>query len=286
MKHTSLQSILLPRPYLPRFCGTYYLVGFVAKVHNEELQYWEITLSDYSNTVKAFCVEPSCIIGELKPESLVHFEGRLEQGINGIYIRCKMIMPASDGHPLFSRFEQLPSFLCQFPKALTQLVGMVNALETDELREFLKEVILQQEVCTNYISCPASLNYHHNYPSGLIAHSVEVASMFANDETLSKTEKDLGIVAALCHDVAKTQTLTSSMQRTEVGSLVDHDDLVLEICAPGLKKLDIQQSELANQLRHAWTCASPNARYGFKAQTRVARLLQAYDRNSAFNQIN
>ena len=282
MKQSSLQSVLLPGPYLNRFCGIYYLVGFVAKVHNNELEYWEITLSDYSNTVKSYCVEPSCIIGELKPESLVHFEGRLEQGTNGIYIRCKMIMSVGDEYPLFKRFEQLQSVVCKFPKALIQFVGMVNALKSDALRDFLNDVLLQPHVGINYLSCPASLNYHHNYPSGLLEHSVEVASMFAQDGALSPMDKELGIVAALCHDVSKTQTLTASMQRTEVGSLVDHDDLILEICAPGLKKLDVRNADLANQLRHAWTCASPNARYGFKAKTLVAKKLQMYDRESSF----
>lgn len=282
MKQPDLQSIVSPHSHLNRFCGTYYLVGFVAKVHNNELEYWEITLSDSSNTIKAYCVEPSCIVGKLKPESLVHFEGRLEQGSNGIYIRCKMIMPVSDEHPLFKRFEQLPSALCQFPNVVSQLVGMVNGLQTQALREFLNDVLLQPDVGINFITCPASLNYHHNYPSGLIEHSIEVASKFARDESLSQLDRDIGVVAALCHDIAKTQTLTSSMQRTEIGVLVDHDDLTLEICAPGLKKLEATHSVLANQLRHAWTCASPNARYGFKAQTQVAKLLQRYDHSSAF----
>lgn len=77
--------------------------------------------------------------------------------------------------------------------------------------------------------------------------------------------------------------MTADMQRTDIGTLVDHDDLTLEICAPALSKLSAIDATIANELRHAWTCSSHNARYGFKPKTIIAQKLQDYDCSSAYS---
>ncbi|OZB41969.1 MAG: hypothetical protein B7X50_05795 [Alishewanella sp. 34-51-39] len=55
----------------------------------------------------------------------------------------------------------------------------------------------------------------------------------------------------------------------------------LEICAAALRWLDAEAPSAAILLRHLWTCASPGARYGYKAETYLAPVLQLADHMSS-----
>ena len=64
---------------------------------------------------------------------------------------------------------------------------------------------------------------------------------------------ELGLVAALFHDIGKILTLTYEMNRTSLGRGLDHDKLTLEVLAPYLKQLDRDWPEGARQLRYLLT---------------------------------
>jgi 3'-5' exoribonuclease len=96
-----------------------------------------------------------------------------------------------------------------------------------------------------------------------------------------KSERDIVIVASLLHDIGKVKTLNEHIQLTNLGQLIEHDDLTLDICAEPLKQLEKENITIANILRHCWTCASPNARYGYKPQYRIAKYVQQADNLSA-----
>ena len=66
-------------------------------------------------------------------------------------------------------------------------------------------------------------------------------------------EKDLGVVAALLHDIAKTNTMTADQKKTTLGYVVDHDLLTLEILAPYLRRLDQTWADGATALRYLLT---------------------------------
>jgi 3'-5' exoribonuclease len=270
---------------LKRFKGCYYLVGFSARMHARGFPFWEIVISDSSGTLSLYCLDQSCIFGGLQPQSLVHVEGGLDQSGTAAFFRCKAIFPSENNNFTLRSVSQLPSKLCSYPESLNGLVKLIASIKNESLRQFINDVILSPSIAISYITCPASLRYHHNYRSGLLVHSVEVANSTSNDNSLSDEQKDIAIVSALLHDIGKTQTLTADLQRTAKGQLIDHDDLTLELCGEALAKLDESHSYIANQLRHAWTCKSPGARYGFKAKTKVAKRLMQCDRQSA-NLIN
>jgi 3'-5' exoribonuclease len=262
-----------------RFKGKFVLTSFITKQKICGEPYWKITLSDSSGEMTIYCREPSCIVGDLQPHHLVDIELRLEEGIFGQYYCCKYIELAF--HQSFTSLTQLPISLCAIPHSMTCLIKIVSSVQMPCLRKFILDVLAPLDIGLNFISVPGSLNYHHNYRSGLILHTVEVCRSFLDDVTLTPYELDLAITATIMHDIGKTKTLTPDMQRTATGMLVDHDDLTLEICAKALQTLSLSSASLADELRHAWTCGSPNSRYGFKPKTNIAIKLQSYDRQSA-----
>jgi 3'-5' exoribonuclease len=282
-----LSSLNIQQPFLVdafndnRIKGTYYLVSLVARFDNSNTPFWEVTLSDISGNLMLYCRDQACIFGDLQPQSLVDIEARVDELGSRPYFRCKFIQLSSIAAGRFRHISQLPIALCPVPHALSAMWEIANNISEPCLADFLSHVLLQSNIGIRFIQCPASLNHHHNYAGGLIEHSVEVAEKFANETARTQRDRDLAVVAALLHDIGKTQTLTSDLQRSALGGSVDHDHLTLEICAPALKVLAAKHQGFANHLRHVWTCATPGARYGFKAKTAIARELQKYDSQSA-----
>jgi 3'-5' exoribonuclease len=266
-----------------RFKGNFFLSGFVTKVDEQKNLYAEIHISDATGTQILYCRDNSCINGNIQPNSLVYIEARLEMKGKRPYMSCKNISPCSAGPFFFRHLLQLPVCLCNKATSLNQLIALVDSIQSSELKVFVTEVILQPNVALKFITCPASIKYHHNYAGGLLDHSVEVATSFASSKPSRSVQHDLAVVAGLLHDVGKTQTLTSDLTLTDVGMMLEHDALTVEICANALAKLSEQNAWLANQLRHAWTCATPGSRYGLKPKTLLAKQLQQHDRDSAFN---
>jgi 3'-5' exoribonuclease len=164
---------------------------------------------------------------------------------------------------------------------LPRLIDRVSRIRFQPLQFFINNVILENKVMLPFIRNPASLRHHHNVQGGLLSHSLAVVDLISKEFKQGTIEYDVAVTAALLHDIGKTQTLTDNFGRTAIGSIVDHEALTLEICASQLTSLSIEHPHVANQLRHAWTCGSPNARYGFKPRTRVATELQRADNLSS-----
>jgi 3'-5' exoribonuclease len=266
-----------------RFKGSYFLTGLVTKLDENKQPFWVVTLSDATGFLKIYCRDQTCIAEKLHPQSFVDIEASIDSRGKVPYFRCKLIQPSTIDLSRPKRLSQLPMALCEKPDSLITLLELTDSIEQPLLVEFVINVLTQPSVGLQFIQCPASANHHHNYVGGLLEHSVEVASQLAIELENNIQERDLAIVAALFHDIGKTQTFTSNGKRSAIGYVVDHNDLTLEVCAPALKVLNAKHAGLANALRHAWTCASDGSRYGFKAKTETAKLLKRFDHQSALS---
>jgi 3'-5' exoribonuclease len=265
-----------------RFKGVYLATAWIVKYNKAGEPYSLISLSDSTSTVKVYCFLPEALEILNQPNPVVQVDVCLRQHQGEMYFKCELI----EFVPFKTLTEKigitaLPCSLCPKPGLLKRLNVVVAQISSQPLKTFLCDTIMQEDIALRYITCPASLNYHHNYAGGLLEHSVEVAENLATDKSFSSQQKDLSIVTALLHDIGKTKTLTSDLTRTAIGYLIDHDQLTLEICAVTLKTLDKASTHLSAQTRHIMTCSSPGARYGFKPQLTVALRLQDADRQSA-----
>lgn len=267
-----------------RFAGNYVITKVLAKTDRFNRNYRLITVSDGSADLVVKCTNFELLAVELTTHSLVYIEASVSQRGGEAEFFCKNILPVLDTKLLGPDLSVLPRSLCPFEEAFDGLLIMADRIKEPLLRQFLRDVLLQPAIGLRYLQCPASLKYHHSYPGGLIRHSVSVAWNVSTMQTFNQLEGDIAIVAGLLHDIGKTKTLTPDMRRTAIGSLVDHAQLTLEICAAPLLELEKRAPGIAYQLKHAWTCYSPGARYGFKAKTDVARLIQRADHISATRQ--
>lgn len=277
----SYQPLLAHTGSLTRFRGTYFLFGFKARIGSQGKPYWEMDLADSSGEIKIYCCDRKHFCSGLRPNSFVQVEVVQKNHGDETFMRCVLCeqWPAEMECELTPL--QLPRILCPVPDALDQLLDYRERIKIQNLRRFFDQVVMQSGVNLKFITCPASLNFHHNFSGGLLQHSVETAWAISGVQAFDRFEKDLAIIAALLHDIGKTQTMTADLTRTSLGNLVDHDSLTLELCSKALAEMDLLSPGFGNQLRHAWTCASPGSRYGFKAQTLLAEMLRECDSESA-----
>ena len=282
--NSSIQPLLTNIYNFKRFKGNYVLISCIEKRDKHGDSYWVLELSDISATIKVYCFNLNVNFKQLNPNAIIHVEATLKEKHGQHYVRGAFIQPVSKTSQLSHiSVNLLPHGYCAKPNLLIRFKHLVDQIQSSSLKQFLAQVLIDDLVSYRYLQCPASLRHHHNFAGGLLEHSIEVAEYLLCENTFNKKEYDIAIVAALLHDIGKTKTITTNGTRTAIGMMVDHDELTLEICGFALAQLDKREPHTAMLLRHVWTCASPNARYGYQAITPIATALQAADKKSASN---
>lgn len=214
-----------------------------------------------------------------KPYQLINLQGYVEQTLSHDLVHILSVEPAND----ISRdnvFQYLPRRICADPTWLDRLISVRRSIESIALGRFVDTLFSEDEIAFAFLQVPASSKYHHNKIGGLLAHSVEVAEITYGLDYANEGLRDIAVVAALLHDIGKVKTLSLDLKSTTIGKMVAHDDLTLEICARALKNLDKDWLDAALTLRHAWTCGSPAARYGFEANCTLVTKIRYADKLS------
>lgn len=108
-------------------------------------------------------------------------------------------------------------------------------------------------------------------------HSLECVFLVGKYREFDRNSYELGIVAALFHDIGKILTLTYQMQRTSLGHSRNHDKLTLEVLDPYLQRLEQDWPQGADELRCSltWKLRKPVPRYN------MADLVACCDRLSS-----
>ncbi|TWX70427.1 HDIG domain-containing metalloprotein [Colwellia sp. C1TZA3] len=278
----SIQPLLENISSFKRFKGCYTMVSCIEKTDKLGKQYWVMQLSDISTFINVYCFNMNNFMRQLQANAIVHIEAALKYADGQQYVRCAFLQTVSDeSSKELLDINGIAGCYCPIPDLLPRFKKLVDSIKSTHLRQFLSDVLVNNETGINFLECPASIRHHHNYKGGLLEHSVDVAERVITANQFINAERDVAIVSALIHDIGKTKTLAPNGTRTSLGMVVDHDELTLEICAQALQKLDINEPQSGMLLRHILTCSSPGSRYGYQAITQVALALQAADKQSA-----
>lgn len=215
--------------------------------------YLRFSLEDFSGTVWGYPWTEAVIRSLYLPDySLVRIEGQARWFGNHLRIdlitaEAVVLTPVEQGVRL------LPQSLCPIPGLLPQLASVVAQFHLPVLRTFVLQVLAESSIGFPFICVPASRNHHHSQPGGLLLHSLECVWLLSQHREFSREKYELGLVAALFHDIGKVLTLTPNRKGTTLGHGVDHDKLTLEVLAPYLKGLQEQWPLGADTLRYLLT---------------------------------
>ncbi|MCO7246601.1 TraI domain-containing protein [Halomonas sp. Mc5H-6] len=267
------------------FKGTYRLTGRVVEFDNAKTPFLKLRLSDcMGDHIAMLNLDKTQV-----PERIGHLDYVTASGV-----KCLSNQFVLDGFRKATREEvaaldtlqSLPRVYCPVPEVLDQLVATVQSLQSAHMRKFLMLALERKDRLEAFLNAPASVNYHHAYPGGLLAHSLDVANnavamLRLNEPNMPRLMQETCFVAGLLHDIGKTYTYDSKGKPNAAWKLCSHDTFTLEACAYGLAYLDKHEPDIAMTLRHIWTCASPGARYGQPAAMTIARYIRDADGQSA-----
>lgn len=236
-------------------------------------------LHDATGVKKGQCHPNEISWYQSKPFELVKVKGFVLHSDNQKLVHVTEIMPVKV-EDIIDSIKTLPRALCEDATWLDRLISIRQSIHSPALGKFMDTIFSDNDIALSFLQVPASKSFHHNHIGGLLAHSIEVAEITGNQLYESTDERDIAVVAALLHDIGKVKTLKPDKSTTQLGKMVGHDDLTLEICANALKDLDKTWSEASYTMRHVWTCASSGAKYGFERNCLIANIVQFADRQS------
>jgi putative nucleotidyltransferase with HDIG domain len=182
--------------------------------------------------------------------------------------------------------DLLPSALCPYPFLVEMLAEMIDRLRIPALRDFLTRVLCDPKLRDGFLTAPASAAAHHNRPGGLIQHSMQVARLVASMAALSDKERELGVAAALVHDIGKLRIYGHADNHSHLGAMLHHDALTLEMLANPLLELERRWPDGALALRHLLAAAPERKSFSDRIEQRVGLVLRFADQWSSHNDKN
>lgn len=123
----------------------------------------------------------------------------------------------------------LPTSDYDLEEMTNSLFEFINSVENPFIQKLLKKIFTNSYILRGYQYSPAGKSIHHAYLSGLLEHSLSVASLcdriLENYEHLEPPiSRDLVIAGALMHDIGKIYELDfdKGFRYTTEGQLIGH----------------------------------------------------------------
>jgi 3'-5' exoribonuclease len=272
-----LISELLTQPDGP-ITGTFRVTTPRQRVSRSGTPYLMVDLADCSGIVRAHgWPERYCGLAQPADLSVVTVTGTIRKFHDRMMVDLLQLEPAS---VLADPVMLFPQSCCPIIGGIDRLIGICAEITTESLRNFVDAVLTNDLLALPFLRLPASYRHHHSFPGGLVAHSLECAEIVATlGIDLPRQTRELGVVAALWHDIGKVMTLDDRRGAWLNGAVLDHDALTLELLSTALAGLDREWVEGAMMLRYLFTWKK-NGRGGRPLQV-IAEAVSAADRISS-----
>ena len=119
---------------------------------------------------------------------------------------------------------------------VNELIQVIEEIESPSLKYFLFQVFADDALTQAFLTGKASAAHHHAGRDELLRHSLECVRMVNRFTEISEAEREIGIVSALLHDIAKTMEHYNLQGFSP--PMVSHDTRTLEILADPLRTLE------------------------------------------------
>lgn len=129
---------------------------------------------------------------------------------------------------------------------IEELEGVIDGLQDEAIRIIVKR--RYDKVKDKFIEWPAARSHHHNYPTGLLFHTVSMLRLAKNNlrQYPGKLDGDIVLGAIVLHDMDKIYEYSSpeKPEFTEIGKLMGHIFLAGANVYAEAERLKAERSEL------------------------------------------
>jgi 3'-5' exoribonuclease len=217
--------------------------------------YWDLTLTDRTGSMAARIWSPGeARHKEPKPEQfvvvtglVVSFKDKLQVNVTDLVL----IDPAETG---LAMSDFLPSSVLPPEELLSTMEALLAAeLSFKPWRTLCTAILTDGRIRAALLSAPGAKTIHHAYVGGLLEHTLGVMRICrALADLYPGVDREVLLVAALCHDLGKAFELSHGISReyTDAGRLLGHIQMGLEALEPLLRKAKDLPEELAMHLKH------------------------------------
>ena len=226
-----------------RVCSPYYDTA------RNGQDYVRLRLEDSSGYLYAFSYKQDIMTSPgMYDWSRVYVEGQIRKRGDQAVVELDVLIPARVHYEDIVRL--IPQQVCPIPILLSELGSVLRLISHPALRRFIWRVLVDDTIAFPFVACPGSLRHHHSYPGGLLQHSLENVAIVESQRRFTHDDYQLGLVAALFHDLGKILTLTPQMTQTSLGTTVQHGKLTMELLGKALHQLHEDWPEGERKLRY------------------------------------
>lgn len=145
-----------------------------------------------------------------------------------------------------------------------RLTDLAEEIEDEHLRQLVFRIISDPEVADRLQVAPAARGMHHAFRSGLLEHTVSMASVARGLAEHYRVNRDLVVAGCLLHDLGKIWELDigSSIEYTDEGRLIGHLSMEVLFVDRKIRELETFPEELRRQLIHILLAHHGEYEYG------------------------
>lgn len=145
-----------------------------------------------------------------------------------------------------------------------RLNTLVEEMEDPDLRQLIFRITADPEVAGRFRMAPAARGMHHAFRSGLLEHTVSMATLGRSLAEHYSINKDLVVAGCVLHDLGKIWELdiSSSIEYTDEGRLLGHLSMEVLYVDRVINELEAFPDELRRQLLHILLAHHGEYEYG------------------------
>ncbi|MFA5422088.1 MAG: HD domain-containing protein [Bacilli bacterium] len=247
-------------------------------VTNNSLGYMNITLQDKTGTIDAkkwdLSDEDAAIISV---GNVIYVDGDVINYRDNLQVKIRSVAAINDGEVDTSRFT------IASPIALEELEQRldvyVKSIRNNDAALITKTLV--DKYYKSYVTFPAAVRNHHEFASGLLHHTVQMADLAeAIAKLYPSVDRDMLIAGILLHDLGKTLELSGPIipKYTLEGKLLGHISITHAEIQKTIQELKIE-GEVPTLLSHMVLSHHGKYEYGSPVLplTREAFLLSVID---------
>ncbi len=242
--------------------------------------YLAATLGDRTGEVTALVWQNVDRLREvLEPGSVVAVKGqvqRYQQQLQVVVRTAETVPQASVDEELFVR-----SSAADPTKLWQQLIEHIEEVRDPNLRQLLFRIFSDPEVERLFRIVPAARSMHHGFRSGLLEHTVSVATVARGLARHYGLDDSLVTAGALLHDLGKIWELeiASTIEYTDDGRLIGHLPMETLYVEKRIGELERFPAEIRRQLLHILLSHHGEYEYGSprRPKTPEAQLIHMVD---------